>query len=372
VGADDIEQARTQALSDAKALAAEHGGMAHEAAQSRDAMQTMQGADRVKMLKGMASERTVMGILDDRDQTNEQLATVYARWEQQVWVQHRILGHLILESLAWVAFLVLATALAGVAGRVVVARIATELRQAHTLRTILTLALEVVGLIGVMLVVWGVPAQMPTILGLAGAGLTVVFQDFILAFFGWFVLMGKNGIRVSDWVEIDGVGGEVAEIGVFRTVLLETGNWTASGHPTGRRVTFTNSFAIRGQYFNFSTHGQWMWDEIQLNVPATANAYELIKKMQTAVEHETARDTQQAEAEWQKATSDVGLREFSAKPTVDLRPAAAGVDVIVRFVTRASDRFGLRNRIYGAMLGLMEGTERPAVSQGSVAKAELG
>jgi small-conductance mechanosensitive channel len=53
---------------------------------------------------------------------------------------------------------------------------------------------------------------MPTILGLVTAGLTVVFQDFILAFCGWFVLMGPNGVRVKDWVEIDGVGGEVVQL----------------------------------------------------------------------------------------------------------------------------------------------------------------
>jgi small-conductance mechanosensitive channel len=148
---------------------------------------------------------------------------------------------------------------------------------------------------------------------------------------------------------------------LFRTLLLETENWTSTGHPTGRKVTMINSYAIRGKYFNFSTHGQWMWDEIQLNVPANANAYELIVKMQEAVERETAADSAEAEREWQKATTDVGLSQFTARPTVDLRPAASGVDVIVRFVTRASERFGLRNRIYEALVGLMEGTERPAL-----------
>ena len=44
------------------------------------------------------------------------------------------------------------------------------------------------------------------------------------------------------------------------------------------------------------------------------------------------------------------MSQFSAKPTVDLRPADAGVDVIVRFVTRANERFELSNRIYQAML----------------------
>jgi len=356
-----IAQAQTQALADAKTLTAQHAGIERGNGAASAAAQAATGAARVKLLQAMAARRAMMSILDDRVQTQQQMATVYARWEQQVWLQHRILGYLILESMAWVAFVILITSVGTVSGRALVGRFASEPRQAHTLRTIVTLALEALGLVGVMLIVWGVPEQMPTILGLATAGLTVVFQDFILAFFGWFVLMGRNGIRVGDWVEIDGVGGEVAEIGLFRTVLLETGNWTASGHPTGRRVTFTNSFAIRGQYFNFTTHGQWMWDEIQLNVPARADAYELIKRMQAAVEKETEENSAQAAQEWDKATTDIGLREFSAKPTVDLRPAASGVDVIVRFVTRASDRFGLRNRIFEAMLGLMEGTERPAL-----------
>jgi len=356
-----IEQARMRAGEQAKALAARHDELDRASAKAGGDLQAASGAGKVKALQAMAARRAVMAILDDRAQAQQQLAAVYGRWEQQVWLQHRILGYLVLESLAWVSFVVLIAVLLDLVGRKIIHNVATEPRQEHTLRTILTLALEVVGLIGVMLIVFGVPEQMPTILGLATAGLTVVFQDFILAFFGWFVLMGSNGIRVGDWVEIDSVGGEVAEIGLFRTVLLETGNWTASGHPTGRRVTFTNSFAIRGQYFNFTTHGQWMWDEIKLNVPATANAYELIKKMQAAVEKETAGDTKEASDEWESATTDIGLREFSAKPTVDLRPASSGVDVIVRYVTRASDRFGLKNRIYEAMLGLMEGTERPEV-----------
>ena len=60
-------------------------------------------------------------------------------------------------------------------------------------------------------------------LGLAGAGLTVALKDFIVGFIGWFVLMGKNGIRLGDWVEINGVTGEVAEIGPFHTVFWKQG-----------------------------------------------------------------------------------------------------------------------------------------------------
>ena len=126
--------------------------------------------------------------------------------------------------------------------------------------------------------------------------------------------------------EINGVGGEVSEIGLFRTTLLETGNWTSRGHPTGRKVTLINSFAIRGQYFNFSTHGQWMWDEIKLTVGSGPTAYAMLGKLQEAADQETASDTESAEREWRQAAGSVVLRDFGAKPTVDLRPGSGRRD----------------------------------------------
>ena len=164
------------------------------------------------------------------------------------------------------------------------------------------LAIQLVTLVLVLLAIFGAPQPDADDPGTGAAGLTVVFQDFILAFFGWFVLMGKNGIRVGDWVEINGVGGEVVEIGLFRTALLETGNWTDKGHPTGRRVTFINSFAVTGQYFNFSTAGQWMWDEISVNVPAGEDGQKTIEAIRRRWWRETEKDAKLAEAEWKSST----------------------------------------------------------------------
>jgi small-conductance mechanosensitive channel len=354
-----LQQAETQAKADAANLAKLHDALEANTAKIASAGAGLTGGDRVTLLKSLAASRLTMSLLDDRAQTEQQLSAVYARWQAQVWVQHHIVAYLLLESFAWVALIVLLAALTGVFGRLAIARMVTEPRERRTIETILTLGVEAVALLTIALVVFGVPQQMPTILGFFTAAATVVFQDFILAFFGWFLLMGHDGIRVGDWVEINSVSGEVAEISLFRTVLLETGNWTTKGHPTGRRMSFSNSFALRGQFFNFSTSGQWMWDEITVNVPATANAYELIKQMQTAVDTVTEADTEQAEREWQRVAKDIGVGQFGAKPTVDLRPAGVGVDVVVRYVTRANERFVLRGKINAALLGLMGGTERP-------------
>ena len=121
-------------------------------------------------------------------------------------------------------------------------RLYNDHKRLQQMRVMATIATHLVGAGIVALILFGPPNQTSTIIGLATAGLTVVLKDFIVAFLGWFALLGRNGIRVGDWVEIEGVSGEVVEIGVLKTVLLEMGNWGSSCHPTGRRVAFVNKF----------------------------------------------------------------------------------------------------------------------------------
>jgi len=174
-----------------------------------------------------------------------------------------------------------------------------------------------------------------------------------VAFVGWFVLMGRNGMRLGDWVEINGVSGEVVELNMFHTVLLETGNWTDAGHPTGRRVTFTNSFAISGHYFNFSTSGQWLWDELSVVVPYGRDPHAVADAIQKEVTAATAKDASQAEQEWRRASRGQRGVGFTAQPGIAVRPAAGGVEIAVRYVTRANERLALRARLYQSAVQLL-------------------
>lgn len=361
-----LGQARAEADADVAALTAQHAAIEKKAteaeagASSTDADAQAAMISRVARMGKMHAIAQVHSIVDDRIQTQQQLANVYERWLAQVQLQHRIVRHLILQSFALIAFLLLCAAVLSALVRMMVDRSKMDKRSLHTLRTVARLGIQIVTLLLVLLVIFGAPDHTPTILGLATAGLTVVFQDFILAFFGWFVLMGKNGIRIGDWVEINGVAGEVIEIGLFRTSLLETGNWTDRGHPTGRRVTFLNKFAISGQFLNFSTTGQWMWDEISVNVPVGEDTFERIDQIHKAVLQETEEGGQRAEQEWQRSAKQMDLRLFSATPTVEMRPAGEGIDILVRYVTRAADRFEMRNRLYQLVIDLLhKGGGRP-------------
>lgn len=350
-----IAQAEQLAMADVAALTGDQARMkADAAAQASATAASLSSSERVERLQRQTAQQNIQSILNDRLGAQQQLVTLYGRWGKQVEIQDKIVIHLMLKSLAVIAAICLLTILAGWGLQTAMERVFRDRRQKQTLKTVLNLGTQVVGLLLVLLVVFGVPQQMPTILGLATAGLTVVFQDFILAFCGWFVLMGSNGIRVRDWVEIDGVGGEVVELGIFRTWLLETGNWTANGHPTGRRVSFLNGYAIRGKYFNFSTVGQWMWDEIRVNIPPGTNMHPLIEKIYEASVQATEADAKKAQEEWKRVTHEEGSPQFSAMPSVNLRPAGSGVDIVVRYITRAGVRLGTRNQLFETIVDLMQ------------------
>lgn len=312
-----------------------------------------QKTDLLQKTQRLALNQRILAAYDLRIETKKDLSSVYGQWIEVVASRQRqvlnraLLGTAIILVIAMIGLFVSSWTDS------VVKRLRMDRRQIEALRTVTRVSLQILALFLIVLVLIGPPSQLGTFLGLAGAGLTVALKDFIVGFVGWFVLMGKHGIRLGDWVEINGVTGEVVEIGPFHTVLLETGNWTDSGHPTGRRVTFTNSFAIEGHYFNFSTSGQWMWDEVQLVIPAGKDPYPLVDALHQKVLEATRETVEQAEKEWKSATASIELSGLSAAPALSVKPVVGGVQVVVRYVTRASDRYVLRSKLNQAAVELL-------------------
>ena len=307
----------------------------------------------VQITKQVASDQKALATFDKRIETHKQLSDVYAKWIDVVAAKQRTVIHYALRGVLIILAIALIAIYFGTVMDKVVGRLTMDRRQIQTLHTVSRVGLQVVALLFILLVIFGPPGQLGTFLGLAGAGLTVALKDFIVGFFGWFVLMGKNGIRLGDWVEINGVTGEVVELGMFHTVLLETGNWTDSGHPTGRRVTFTNSFAIEGHYFNFSTSGQWLWDELQVVLPAGQDPYPIIEAIQKKVAEATTESAKQAEQEWKSAARSRDMSALSAAPAINVKPVIGGVEIAVRYITRANERYLLRAKLYQAAVDLL-------------------
>lgn len=313
-------------------------------------------AASVTSLRKRAADRKTLQVFDKRVEDETQLADTYARWSTLIQERQRQCEHRLLYCLLAILVIALsATVIDGAVSRSFAQR-PPDRRSVSTLQSVAGYAVRGAGAILILLVVFGPPTQFAAVLALAGAGLTVALKDFIVAFLGWLVLMGRNGIRVGDWVEIDGVSGEVLEIGPLRTILLETGNWSDAGHPTGRKVVYMNGFAVEGNYFNFSTSGQWMWDEIQFSVPADSDPFAMAETVKQLVGAETQKNAQLASDEWRAVKPNPTPEAFHGEPVTSVRPTDSGATLSVRYITRANERHDVRSRIYRSMIDLQRQT----------------
>jgi len=342
-GKADAAQTNAQATSSAAA-----GGSRKPPTLNRE-----ESTNLVKATKLRASEQKTLAGFGKQIDDQKQLADVYAKWAGVLAAKQRSVIHRMLIGLVIIFGILLVGIFFDSWLERLLGKTSLDRRQVETMRTVTRVAVQICAVLFILLVIFGPPNQLGTILGLAGAGLTVALKDFIVGFLGWFVLMGKNGIRLGDWVEINGVTGEVVELGMFHTVLLETGNWTDSGHPTGRRVTFTNSYAIEGHYFNFSTSGQWMWDELQVVLPTGQDPYPVIDAIRKKVAEATTETAKQAEQEWKNAASSRQMSALSAAPAINVKPVIGGVEIAVRYITRANERYQLRAKLYQAAVDLL-------------------
>jgi hypothetical protein len=355
-------RAKDDAQASATMHAAQHDSLDRQLDAQKDKAEPALAGSRAALntTKQTAADRKSLATLDKRIDTEKRLAAKYGQWidvvaaEQRAEINGALRGVLVILAIA-IAGLLLNDWLKRILGNM-----AIERRRVATLRSAARVMLQIGGVLVVLLIIFGPPNELGTFLGLAGAGLTVALKDFIISFIGWFVLMGKNGIRLGDWVEINGVTGEVVELGMFRTVLLETGNWTDSGHPTGRRVTFTNSFAVEGHYFNFSTSGQWLWDELRIFVPSGQDPYPIIDAIQQKVVEATSESTRKAEQEWKRSsTASRDMGGVPAAPALSVKPVIGGTEVSVRYIASANERSQLRARLNHAAVDLLGAAQPP-------------
>jgi small-conductance mechanosensitive channel len=307
------------------------------------------------------AEQKARGRLDQHADNQRALATAYEQWAHVVRTEERTAINRVLRSVTGILVIVLLALLIDRYIEHLLRTVSSDRRRTQTLCMVVRVSLQILAVLFALLVIFGMPNNLGTFLGLAGAGLTVALKDFIISFFGWFVLLGKDGIGIGDLVEINGVTGEVVELGMFHTVLLETGNWTESGHLTGRRVTFTNSFAIEGHYFNFSTSGQWLWDEVNIVVPAGRDPYPIVDALQRHVEAATADSAEKAEREWKGTPRSRRFSAVAAAPAINIKPVIGGTEVTVRFLTHVRQRSELRSDLYHTAVDLLG--EKPVASQ---------
>ena len=103
-------------------------------------------------------------------------------------------------------------------------------------------------------------------LGLAGAGIAFALQEVIISLAGWFAINFSSFFKTGDRVKIGGVKGDVIDIGLLRTTLMEVGDWVDGDLYNGRVVRVANSFGFKDPVFNYAGDFPFLWAAITLPV----------------------------------------------------------------------------------------------------------
>lgn len=90
------------------------------------------------------------------------------------------------------------------------------------------------------------------VLGATGAGLAIALAPVIVSVAGWALIISSKLYKVGDRVQLGGVIGDVTDVGIIRTSLLEIGNWVQVDQLTGRVVAISNAAVFKDPAFNYT------------------------------------------------------------------------------------------------------------------------
>jgi small-conductance mechanosensitive channel len=103
-------------------------------------------------------------------------------------------------------------------------------------------------------------------LGVAGAGIAFALQAAIASVAGWLAIMLSGFYISGDRVQLGGIKGEVMDIGVLSTTIMETGQWVDADLYNGRIVLVANNFVFKEPVFTYSGQFPFLWDQIKIPV----------------------------------------------------------------------------------------------------------
>jgi len=154
----------------------------------------------------------------------------------------------------------------------VTARVFGDTDQRFNVRRIVRAVIWFVAIFGLIVIWQPLGGNLAPALGLATAGLAFAMQEAIGAVAGWFNITFGSIFRVGDRVQMGGVQGDVIDISLLKTRLMEIGDdanttWVGGRQYTGRVVTVSNKATFTHPVYNYSSFFEYIWEEIEVAIP---------------------------------------------------------------------------------------------------------
>jgi small-conductance mechanosensitive channel len=187
-------------------------------------------------------------------------------------------------------------------------------------------------------------------LGVTGAGIAFALQEVIGSIAGWIAIMFGNFYRTGDRVQLGGIKGEVIDIGIIRTTVMEIGQWVDADLYNGRIVRIANSFVFKEPVFNYSADFPFLWDEIKIPIKYGSD-YKLAREIFYNIAQEVVGEyVKFAQQSWKDMVKKYLIEDASVEPMVTLIANDNWVEFTLRYVVDYKKRRSTKDRLFTRIL----------------------
>jgi small-conductance mechanosensitive channel len=213
--------------------------------------------------------------------------------------------------------------------------------------------------LAVLIAIWiQNPQNLLIAYGLIGAGIAIALQDFFKNFVGGILILVNGIYRVGDRIEMASKYGDVIEIGVFYTTLMEMREWIAADQATGRIATIPNGLILSGTVNNYTKDHGFIWDEINIPITYGSDWREAQKKFLEVFNEETATAIKAAEEGLSKLKDRYYIdQKRHLEPNIFIQLTDNWVAFNIRFITKVEERRALHDRLSRRILEVVEASK---------------
>jgi len=181
--------------------------------------------------------------------------------------------------------------------------------------------------------------------GIIAAGFALAMQDVFRNFIGGIIVFVNKPFRVGDRIEINSKCGDVLDIGILYTTLLEIKEWIKGDQATGRTIKIPNSYVLSNVVNNYTEDHEFIWDEISLPITYDSDWKEAQERIVKIIADETKEVIERSNGEIAKLEEKYYLDKRPTEPSVFLTLTDNWINLSARYVTETRKRRIINNRL---------------------------
>lgn len=178
-----------------------------------------------------------------------------------------------------------------------------------------------------------------------GAGIAFSLQDVFKNFIGALILLLSESYRIGDRIEIDDHIGDVIDIGIMNTVIMEIRGWVHGDQVSGRLISIPNSFVINRSVTNYTRDHTFIWDELSLPLTYDSNWQLAITNIENIIREEVKSVIPIAEDEMQSLGDKYYLLKRGIEPAIYVSLTDNWIQLDARYICEAHNRRQIKNNI---------------------------